>query len=60
MARAGESLVLATGLQTGFVGGVLMGVVNALPETVAAVAAVRRGALTLAVAAVVGGTHWTR
>jgi len=32
-----------------------MGIVNALPETVTAVAAVRRGALTLAIAAVVGG-----
>ncbi|WP_199041099.1 sodium:calcium antiporter [Glycomyces salinus] len=55
VARAGESLVVATGLHSGFVGGVLMGVINAIPETVAAVAAVRRGALTLAVAAVVGG-----
>ncbi|GAB3658240.1 cation transporter [Glycomyces tarimensis] len=55
VARAAESLVVATGLQAGFVGGVLMGVVNALPETVAAIAAVRRGALTLAIAAVVGG-----
>lgn len=55
VARAAESLVLATGLRAGFVGAVLMGVVNALPETVAAIAAVRRGALTLAVAAIIGG-----
>nr|WP_211116434.1 hypothetical protein [Glycomyces buryatensis] len=55
VARAGESLVASTGMEAGFVGGVLMGVVNALPETVAAIAAVRRGALTLAVAAVIGG-----
>jgi cation:H+ antiporter len=34
---------------------VLLGVVNALPKTVTAIAAVRRGALTLAVAAVLGG-----
>ncbi|SFB43445.1 cation:H+ antiporter [Amycolatopsis marina] len=55
VARAAESLVVATGLNAGFVGGVFMGLVNALPETVAAIAAVRRGALTLAVAAVIGG-----
>lgn len=55
VARAGESLVVATGLNAGFVGGVLMGIVNALPETVTAIAAVRRGAVTLALAAVIGG-----
>ncbi|MDG4766350.1 cation transporter [Solwaraspora sp. WMMD406] len=55
IALAGESLVEATGLRAGFVGGVLMGLINALPETITAIAAVRRGALTLAVAAVLGG-----
>ncbi|SCL18114.1 cation:H+ antiporter [Micromonospora rhizosphaerae] len=55
VARAAESLVEVTGLTAGFVGGVLMGVVNALPETVTAIAAVRRGAPTLAIAAVLGG-----
>ncbi|EHR60412.1 sodium:calcium antiporter [Saccharomonospora cyanea] len=55
VARAAESLVAATGLNAGFVGAVLMGFVNALPETVTAVTAVRRGALTLAVAAIIGG-----
>ncbi|MER6590683.1 cation transporter [Micromonospora purpureochromogenes] len=55
VALAAESLVEITGLTAGFVGAVLMGVVNALPETVTAVAAVRRGAVTLAVAAVLGG-----
>ncbi len=55
VAHAAESLVVATGLNAGFVGAVLMGVVNALPETVTALIAVRRGALTLAVAAVIGG-----
>ncbi|WFE20087.1 cation transporter [Solwaraspora sp. WMMD937] len=54
-ALAAESLVQATGLRAGFVGGVLMGLVNALPETITAIAAVRRGAVTLAVAAVLGG-----
>jgi cation:H+ antiporter len=55
VARAAESVVTMTGLSEGFVGGVLMGGVNALPETVTAITAVRRGALTLAVAAVIGG-----
>nr|MDT0657698.1 cation transporter [Micromonospora sp. DSM 115978] len=55
IARAAENLVATTGLSAGFVGVVLMGVVNALPETVTAIAAVRRGAVTLAVAAVLGG-----
>ncbi|MCT2584623.1 sodium:calcium antiporter [Actinophytocola gossypii] len=55
VARAAESLVAATGLSAGFVGGVFMGLINALPETVTAIAAVRRGALTLAIAAVIGG-----
>ncbi|MFD1832130.1 sodium:calcium antiporter [Streptomyces desertarenae] len=55
VARAAGGLLDATGLEAGLVGAVLMGGVNALPETVAAVAAVRRGAVTLAVAAIVGG-----
>ncbi|MFI6265413.1 sodium:calcium antiporter [Micromonospora sp. NPDC051006] len=55
VALAAKSLVDVTGLSTGFVGGVLMGIVNALPETVTAIAAVRRGAVTLAIAAVLGG-----
>jgi cation:H+ antiporter len=55
IALAAESLVEITGLTAGLVGAVFMGVVNALPEAVTAIAAVRRGALTLAVAAVLGG-----
>ncbi|MEE1930201.1 cation transporter [Streptomyces sp. TRM 70351] len=55
VARAAETLVDESGLSEGFVGAVLMGVVNALPETVTALAAVRRGALTLAIAAIIGG-----
>lgn len=42
-------------MRAGFVGGVLMGLVNALPEAITAVAAVRRGAVTLAIAAILGG-----
>lgn len=52
---AAESVVETTGLSTGFTGGVLLGIVNGLPETVTAIAAVRQGAVTLAVAAVLGG-----
>ncbi|WP_088997844.1 sodium:calcium antiporter [Micromonospora echinaurantiaca] len=55
VALAAESIVDVTGLTAGFVGAVLMGIVNALPETVTAIAAVRRGAVTLAIAAVLGG-----
>lgn len=55
IAEAAEGILGGTGLSAGFVGAVLMGVVNALPETVTSIAAVRRGALTLAVAAIIGG-----
>lgn len=55
IAEAAGVIVTSTGLSEGFVGAVLMGLVNALPETVTAIAAVRRGATTLAVAAVIGG-----
>ncbi|MFB9729150.1 cation transporter [Haloechinothrix salitolerans] len=55
VARSAEVTINATGLRAGFVGAVLMGLVNALPEMVTAIAAVRQGALTLAIAAVIGG-----
>lgn len=55
IARAAESLVELTGLSAGLIGAVFMGLVNALPETVTSIAAVRRGALTLAIAAILGG-----
>jgi len=58
IALAAEVIVEATGLEAGFVGAVLMGGVNALPETIAAIAAVRRGALTLAIAAILGGNSF--
>lgn len=53
--RASVGLLELTGLQAGFIGAAFMGIVNALPETVTSVAAVRRGAVTLAIAAIVGG-----
>lgn len=55
LAEAAVVIVESTGLSAGLVGAVAMGLVNALPETVAAIAAVRRGAMTLAVAAIIGG-----
>ncbi|MFD3791839.1 sodium:calcium antiporter [Streptomyces cyaneofuscatus] len=55
VARAAEGIVEHTGLSAGLVGAVFMGLVNALPEAVTSIAAVRRGAVTLAIAAVVGG-----
>ncbi|MGH4011569.1 MAG: sodium:calcium antiporter [Pseudonocardiaceae bacterium] len=55
LALAAEGIIEATGLTAGFVGALLLGVVNALPETVTSIAAVRRGALTLAIAAILGG-----
>src|SRR5690606_38603280 len=55
IARAAASIVEQLGLEASFVGAVLMGLVNALPEAVTAVAAVRTGAVTLAVGGVMGG-----
>jgi cation:H+ antiporter len=49
------SIVERAGLDASFVGAVLMGAVNAIPETVTAIAAVRTGAVTLAVSGVLGG-----
>ena len=53
--RAAEGLLSATTLRAGFVGAAVLGTVNALPETVTSIAAVRRGAVTLAFAAIIGG-----
>jgi cation:H+ antiporter len=55
VAETAGALVDRTRLTETFVGSAMMGVANALPETITAVAAVRRGALTMAVAAVIGG-----
>lgn len=55
VARASESFLVHSALQESFVGAVVMGLANALPEIVTSVAAVRRGALTLAVGVVLGG-----
>jgi len=53
--RAGEVLVVETGLSQTLVGALFIAVATSLPELVTSVAAVRRGALTLAVGGIVGG-----
>jgi cation:H+ antiporter len=55
VATAAGSFVVHGGLDESFVGAALMGIVNALPELITAIAAIKRGALTLAVAGVLGG-----
>jgi cation:H+ antiporter len=55
LARSGEALVATTGLSETAVGVFLTGVGSSLAELVVGFAAVRRGALTLAVANVIGG-----
>lgn len=55
IAKAAASFVEHLGLNASFVGAIMMGVVNAIPETVTAIAAVRAGAVTLAVGGVLGG-----
>ncbi|MDX1609820.1 MAG: sodium:calcium antiporter [Halofilum sp. (in: g-proteobacteria)] len=53
--RSGEAIAGATGISHTLVGGLFLAVATSLPELVTSVAAVRRGALTLAVGGVVGG-----
>lgn len=55
VARAGISITEATQLSGTFVGAFLTSVASSLPELVTTVAAVRAGALTLAVGGIVGG-----
>ena len=53
--RAASVIASATGLGQSVVGVLMTAVVTSLPELVTSVAAVRRGALTLAVAGIIGG-----
>lgn len=55
IARAGSSIASHTGLSETLVGALLTGVTTSLPELVTTVAAVRQGALTLAVGGIIGG-----
>jgi len=55
LARAAISISVHAGLEETVVGGVLTAITTSLPELVVAVAAVRRGALALAVGDILGG-----
>ncbi len=55
VARAGLNIAEQTALTATLVGGVFTAVVTSLPELVTSVAAVRRGALSLAVGGIIGG-----
>lgn len=58
VARTGMSMAERTGLSETIVGGVLTAVVTSLPELVTSIAAVRQGALTLAVGGIIGGNSF--
>lgn len=58
LAQAGQELVLETELTATFVGTVFTATTTSLPELVTTLAAVRRGALTLAVGGIVGGNSF--
>lgn len=55
LSEAGKALMERLGLMESAVGGIVIAVSTSLPELVTAIAAVRAGALTLAVGGVVGG-----
>ena len=55
IAQAGSSIAVQTGLSGSVVGATITGVVTSLPEAVTLLAAVRRGALALAVGDIIGG-----
>jgi cation:H+ antiporter len=55
LAKAGLSIAVHTGLSEGVIGTLFTATTTSLPEAVTAVAAVRRGALTLAVGDIIGG-----
>ena len=55
MAESGIAITRRTGLSETVVGALLTAVVTSLPELVTSIAAVRRGALTLAVGGIIGG-----
>lgn len=55
VAEAGSAIVIQTGMSESVMGGIFVAVSTSLPELVTTIAAVRRGALTLAVGDIVGG-----
>jgi len=58
VAEAAENIVAETPLPEAVVGGLFMAIATSLPELVTSIAAVRRGALTLAVSDIVGGNFF--
>lgn len=58
VAEAAENIVQETRIPEAVVGGLFMAVATSLPELVTSIAAVRRGALTLAVSDIVGGNFF--
>lgn len=58
VAQAGIAIAEQTGLSESIVGGLFTAVSTSLPELVTSVAAVRRGALSLAVGGVIGGNSF--
>ena len=55
IAQAGVFIAIETGLSESLIGGLFTAVSTSLPELVVTVAAVRQGALTLAVGGIIGG-----
>lgn len=53
--RSAESLVSTTGLSQNIMGGFFTAIITSLPELVVSLSAVRQGALTMAVANILGG-----
>lgn len=58
VAETGVAIASYTGVSETVVGGLLTGICNSLPELVTSIAAVQRGALTLAVSGIIGGNSF--
>ncbi|WP_103029892.1 sodium:calcium antiporter [Salinibacter altiplanensis] len=58
IAKTGGQIAGRTGLSSTVIGGLLTAISTSLPELVTAVAAVRRGALSLAVGGIIGGNSF--
>ena len=58
VAESGVAIANYTGVSETVVGGLLTGICNSLPELVTSIAAVQRGALTLAVSGIIGGNSF--
>lgn len=58
IAQTGLAIAASTGLSQTFVGAMLTATATSMPELVTSIAAVRRGALTLAVSGILGGNSF--